>query len=269
MVARVEQLAELSPTCRLVYRRRVARAAAGAAATAGGAVMFAVALWYGVSNGIFSSAAFRGSRGLLTGVMWASWVAAAVAYVSARAWAAGRFDEQLSERLSLTGELFDDIVRVRNVTPRDVGVALARQCERWSTGLPLVGLALLAPLTLHYLFLTLVGGAWPRSVSFDEWIIMSAVIVGHCHLVLALKAWLYSRDLRAWEETELERAGSRAGWSAWKWTVVASAMPGLVLFGVPLFLVAVTGVFVPVSFAIVTARVRGERVALGACRTLM
>jgi len=266
LARRAVELSVLAPTFRGIYARRAARAAAGAVAAAGGVAVLAVALAAGVGRPMFGPN--EAATGSLTLALGATWLCALATYALARVWAASRFDDELFAQLAPTGELHTDVERARRLGPREIGMALARRRERASVGLPLVALALLAPLSLHYLCLAVLDGRWPSGARFDGWIVLSAVIVGHCHLVLAIQAWLFARRLGERGGADVAGYAARAGWSAWTWTLAASAIPGLLLYGVPLFLVGVTGVFIPVAFASMGVRVRGERVQLSVAASM-
>lgn len=257
---RLRELEELPASYRKVYARRCGRAAAGAVAAVGGVVMFTAAIGAALDHGWFFS--MPTASGALTQLLWLSWLAAFVAYFVARSWSATRFDGRLSERFALTGVLHTDLDIARHLSPRRAAADVADDAERWSLGLPLVGLALLMPLSLHYLGAAVLERSWPEAVGFDEWIVASTVLVGHCHVILAIQSWLFAKRMDRKTTDQLITGAHKQGWSAWGWTVASSAVPGAMLFGIPVFLVAITGFFIPIAFSGMTSKVQRERVAL-------
>ena len=127
---------------------------------------------------------------------------------------------------------------------------------------PLAALALLAPLTLHYLYYLATEAPVARG-SFDGWIGLSIAVVGHCHLLLAVLCWRFARRVRRRSAAELGHAPARDGWVALGLVTLASLVPGVALLGIPVLLVAVTGLlFIPAMFHWASLRVRRERHAL-------
>jgi hypothetical protein len=258
MAGRFRELEDMPATYQRVYARRWGRAAAGATLVAGGVAMFALA----IGRAIDSTWLAPRSSGVLTNVLVASWLAALIAYLFATAWSAVRFGDRLTGAFTLTGSLFTDIERARNVSPRALAGHAASRVERWSVALPLMGLALVLPLTLHLIASTVLDARWPAPREFDSWIIMSAVLVGHAHLVLAFKGWQFGRRIVQRGVPELRTVASQEGWSAWKWTVAVSAVPGLIIIGIPVVVVAVTGMYIPFAYCGLASRIRSERLAL-------
>ena len=133
---------------------------------------------------------------------------------------------------------------VRVTRPRDV---VDCRTAGASLALPLAGASLLLPLTIHALVGKLMGVDGHAS---DGWVVVSLVVVGHAHLVLAFVA---------------ARAGWRMGassanggtivtsspWRALAWTTAAAGVPGMVLYAIPPLLTFATGlVFVPAMYAL-------------------
>jgi hypothetical protein len=140
--------------------------------------------------------------------------------------------------------------------------------EKASVALPLMAIALLAPLTIH-------AGVWAAILGiqgdlsafpeFDGWVAMSLVIVGHAHLLLAFFGYRFAKKLREMPLSEIDRAGSSMAWRAFWWTVFASALPGAILYLIPPVLTLLTGLlFSPAMFFLMWKRVIAERKALGA-----
>jgi hypothetical protein len=104
---------------------------------------------------------------------------------------------------------------------------------------------------------------WVRG--FDWWICASLILVGIAHLALAYLSMRFADEVEETSLAELEHRSPRSGWAALGYTILWSALPGLVAAGIPLIVVAITGlVFVPAMFGLMRRRVIAERVALGA-----
>jgi hypothetical protein len=92
---------------------------------------------------------------------------------------------------------------------------------------PIAGLALVLPLTIH----AVVFGHGER---FDEWVAWSCLLVGHCHLALAL--------MGAWRMMRLARdEGAMKPAAIYGVTVGLAMIPGAIFLFIPPFLVAATG----------------------------
>lgn len=242
-----------------VYRDRAARSAAGMTGVAGAV---AVATTVGLEH------AFGKPDGLATWVLVGSWGAVLAAHRAARAFAPARLRRGVDRMTRPTGDLERDLDRLERATPGHAQRALADGLERSSAALPLMGLALIAPLSLHLIAVTVVRAVGGQGLiegdDFDTWIGLSLLIVGHAHITLAALGYTFARDLRASSAAVIGRTLTRKGWAALGWTVLASCVPGIVLILLPPILTAVTGlVFVPASFVLVRRKVLAERVALG------
>lgn len=240
--ARAEELAALPAAAMRVITHRAARIAAGAV---GVAAAFALAV--ATLNGGGASTA------VLVGAWPAMFLAWAVTRVAAQVW----LTAALAQHVEPTHDVLADLARLARPV-LDHLHDLADRLERRSVALPLMALALLAPLTLHFVVATLLGA----SGNFDTWIVMSLVLVGHAHLVLAWSAWRFAGALRQRSLDELYhpcRDGVRALGATFAWSILPS---GLLLF-IPPLLVALTGaLFVPASFGSMQRRVAAERTAL-------
>jgi len=114
---------------------------------------------------------------------------------------------------------------------------------------PIIGIALIGPITLHLPFALLADPG-----AFDSWVATSTWITGPAHLAFAL-----SGAIRA---TQLARA--RPAWSprsVYLITVIVSCVPFVLMLAIPPILVAVTGLpFLPILRAMepLAARERDE-----------
>jgi hypothetical protein len=250
LARRAQELDDLPPAIVSVYRWRAARAAAGATAIAGfvgmGAVTLVEALGQDFESGLATSA-------LRVGVV-ASLVACAVGALAGPA----SLRAKLVRGVALTGDPCVDRDRIEEATPARLARAKADRIERASAGLPLVGVALLGPLTLHFAVSRLIP------MPFDWWIALSLGLVGHAHLVLAYLAWKYAGRLQQARTEELAW-GDESAWSALGITVAATVLPSLWFFFVPSLLVGLTGlVLVPLAFSRMRVAILRERRVLEA-----
>ena len=129
--------------------------------------------------------------------------------------------------------------------------ALKPQCPedmlaRWGLRLPMLGLALVMPMTLHAVVTVLIGKVTP--MEFSGWIQLSSVIVGQAYIVLG---WLVYQDAnRIVNDVDAIPWTQRAWAVLWK-TSAASCVPSIILLGVPPILTFMTGsVFIPAMYFI-------------------
>jgi len=97
-----------------------------------------------------------------------------------------------------------------------------------SLALPVAGLALTLPLTLHAAVFA------SDTHGFDSWVAMSLVIVGHCHVALAV--------MGAWRMVRLTRGeNAMPPWAIYGIVVGLAMVPGALFLMIPPLLVAFTG----------------------------
>lgn len=231
-----------------VYVRRRVRAAVGGWLIAGSAAM--------------AISAFHWSA-YATRVLLAAWEAAPavalVAWIMARARATTALrsaGERAMRRDALTGD-GEVATRARvSAAFTEAGVHDGR-----AEGLVLAGVSLMAPLTLHLAYTTITHTTPISLISnFSEWMRTSLVIVGHSHLVLAFMGWRYTWRLAV---SDPGRSGVLAGFKAVGVAALVAALPGALLLGVPIALVAVTGsAFAPLAWWWATQRMRSDRATL-------
>lgn len=178
-----------------IFARRIARIAFGVVLLAG-MVALVVAAAAGSSHGELPPG--RSAAQILGTTWFAATVAAAAAYALAAA---------------LPLRLAPDALFVPSLV------------------VPAAGGALILPLTLHLLFLLMMGA---RSSGFDEWVRWSLVITGVAHLVFAAACVVRVRRLATGD------ASMTPGRIFWI-TVTATCLPFVVLWGIPPVVVALTG----------------------------
>src|SRR5262249_52481299 len=150
--------------------------------------------------------------------------------------------------LTLTGSLGEDLARLEQRHPvRAIEQRLAK-LETWATGLPLVALSLLMPLTLHLVVAIVCGLA--KCEEYGNWIQVSLIVVGHAHLALVAMTIGFARKLRRMANHEIAVMSVHREWAkAWAAAIAAACMPGVVFLLVPPLLTMVTGLlFIPLMF---------------------
>ncbi len=248
---RQRELAALPPVLRVIYARRVSRAVAGAAAATGGLAL----LGFGVIRALAVGA--QGADGQLTLLLGSCWVAAVLLYVGAGAWAKVSFDRALAAELRVQGEVFQCLQQLRAVNLRGRALAMINGAASPSVTLWLSGLCILLPLSLHYAAVSLFTLQVAPHHGFDVYIVLSACIVGHCHLVLFYCAICDGRALVT-GAIGLEES-ARLGWGTYGWVVLSSLVPGLGFIGIPVLLVAITGLYLPFAYGWTGHRIGQER----------
>jgi hypothetical protein len=254
------EAAALPDAVAAVYGRRRARLDAGICGIACAGVLVA-------------AAALRQSG--LTSILHASWICMAAVYLFSREAARHHLARAMGRSFSPTGTVEEDVLRMGELRPAGVVKQLAEQIEWRSVWVPMAALALLVPLSLHYLVVAALHAAVPDAHEFDGWISLSLLCVGHCHVVLCWQAWRFARALR--EQPDVFSVGllaDRSGWHAWGVTIASSIAAGMLLLvvvpiaGVALIIVApavvaATGLaFIPTMFMRMGRKVREERLLL-------
>lgn len=235
--------------------RALAAVAAARRAREVGAALALVGLVPVVAAGLVAGLGERSLPGLATLAFVAMGAVALVGWQVAARMLRARMASTLRARLLPSDDPLRDLERLER---DDAGAALLAEARRRGTlslVLPMVAVSLLAPLTLHLpvaLVLFSERGLHHTLAEFDKWMLYSAVLVLHCHLLLGGLAWRFVRRLARGQVHFTE--GSAAGMGALGWVTLASLMPGVFLIGIPTGVVAITGlVFVPLMF-----RVAGE-----------
>ena len=260
------EVATLPAVVPAVYARRRARIVAGA---------------MGVACAVFMAISAALRREGLTTILQAAWLCMVGVYVFARSAALAHVQGQLDRAFTATDDVGGDVLRLEAVTPATVVREMAEKLEWWSIAVPMTAMALLLPLTLHYIVALVLRVSVPDGRDFDGWISLSLLFVGHCHVVLAYQAWRFARALR--ETPDVFSVGliaDRSGWQAWGVTIASSLVAGVLLLvvvpiaGIALVVVApavvaATGLaFIPTMFSRMGRRIREERLLLVYPRTV-
>lgn len=250
-LARELQL-EVPPELGRIFARRQARIAAGCTAIA---AFLAMVVHF----------VLVGSLGLSFYLLGA-WGVAAVIYITVRL-AAPHWLARQVRRLygARDGDIFDELSQIESNLPRQFMLDRVHRLENRSLRVPMVAVALVAPLSIH--LLVALGLLSVSLYSFSHWIVTSLILVGHAHLTLAVFAAVHAGRLqgeldqgRRSPSERIPLNGAPRGLVALLWTVGASAIPGVVLLCIPPLLVALTGLlFVPWIFHWASQRAVSER----------
>jgi hypothetical protein len=189
-------------------------------------------------------------------------------------WGARRIAHRLVTRrleapLVMTGNAAADVVLLQTADRLGEARAMVGRWEWAGAALPLAGLSFLSPLTIHLAVWTLFSGWFAEPVhwsvaSFGEWMSISAYLVGHAHLALALCSVWWARSLSRRPTRRIRLDLTWAWFRALAITVLVACIPGALLFGIPPLLVAFTGLlFVPAMYLGTIRTMTIERLALG------
>jgi hypothetical protein len=193
-----------------------------------------------------------------TQIMAVSWGGVAVVYCVARGMAWWHLRRLGKKIYRSTEDVFEEIARLETGGLTHFAVKRASYYEVSSFAWLLVVFSLLAPLTLHLLFSLAFLSVGPSS--FNGWIRISLLVVGHSHLVLLVLSILHIIQTKRELDRGIRCRGSSRGFKALLWTTLASALPGIVLFCIPPALVFLTGIiFVPWIFSWAHNRMVEER----------
>jgi hypothetical protein len=271
VLERQVEVAALPEAISSVYVRRRARSDAGVTGIACAALLVL-------------AAALRHDG--LTTILHGSWLCILGVYFFSRAAARHQLRRTLLRSFNPTLDADEDVRRLSELRPAGVVKALAETIEWRSIALPMTALAMLVPLSLHWVAAAALGFGAPDTREFDGWISLSLLCVGHCHIVLAAQAWRFANVLQATPDVfSVGLHADRAGWQAWGVTVASSVVAGLLFLvvvpvgvalavmsiaGIALIMVvvapavvAVTGLaFVPTMFTRMGRKVREERLLL-------
>lgn len=196
---------------------------------------------------------------LLTAILLGSWPAAGLAFLVTRAWARRSFERRMLVPIDVSADVHADLERARRFDPGQHATRMLVAMEAGSMAPLLAGAAMLLPLTIQF-FAGLVLSA--DIDDYDGWIAISAIAVGHCHLILAVRAWRYGKRLAAVPTMALLHRSYDPGWKTYGIVLAASVFPGVLLMFVPVILVAVTGLFIPLIYGWAARRIASERDAL-------
>jgi hypothetical protein len=130
--------------------------------------------------------------------------------------------------------------------------------------LPLVLASLVLPLAVHaavYFPFALLTHTSAPLAGFSVWMYLSAMVVGHAHVALAICAGFFGRKLAASKTDENDDEATRKAWVRAYWIAVGVAsVPGILLLAVPTVLSLATGIgVIPLMFRAAAHLARRER----------
>ncbi|MCC6994013.1 MAG: hypothetical protein IT370_05230 [Deltaproteobacteria bacterium] len=164
------------------------------------------------------------------------------------------FDRKLAAGAQPGPDPLRDLDRLAHETPQHRASAMVARLGHASLGLPMVGLVLAAPLTMHFVVYLMLGGR--LTDDFDTWIRLSAFLVGFAHIVLAILTWGVAHEIVV-GEPRTTAAGLIGN------TTLAACVPGIIAIAIPPLLVAVTAaLFVPFMLAWARRRAGHENATL-------
>jgi len=240
---RQRELQELPGELRTLYARRVARTVAGITAFVGMTAVFLSAA------GMMIYFAFDIPRCIASGIGVATvsvWGLTPLAY-GVSYWIA---DRSLERRLTpeTAPDLHASLSFLKYFDPRRLVASAVGPWERRAIAWPLMGIAMTAPLMIHYVVASLLTGQPASLDEFGMWVGLTALIVGHVHYFVGVQGVSFARDVVASPVERLPTLKGR-GWRALLVAAGTSLMPGLAALGIPCMVVVVTGlVFLPVSY---------------------
>ena len=243
-----------------IHARRVARVAGGATGIAGaGCITFVSGLTYG-AKALLGVTLFA-NEPPVTSILVATVLLVPLAMAIAWSVARHRMRTTIESAVQPTTDVRLDVARLEHTPPLALLSARVDSLEFQSVWVPLMGWALVAPLSMHLVLAILLGWVGVGKLEdFDWWILVSLVLTGVGHAVLCTMAVRFARRLRAWRTSSTERALSV--WAPYGWTMLGACVPGIVLYCVPPLIAAVTSLFIPVTFSALRQRVLSERAAL-------
>lgn len=243
-----------------IHARRIARVAGGATAIAGaGCITFVSGLTYG-AKALFDVSLFA-NEPPVTSMLVATVLLVPLAMAIAWSVARPRMRTAIEGAVQPTSDVRHDVARLEHAPPLALLAGRVDSLEFHSVWVPLVGWALVAPLSMHLMLAIVLGWVGIGNLEqFDWWILVSLVLTGVGHAVLCTMAVRFARRLRAWRTSSTGRAPSV--WVPYGWTMLGACMPGIILYCVPPLIAAVTSLFIPVTFSAVKRRVLAERATL-------
>ena len=198
-------------------------------------------------------------------ILLGTWLATGLSYGVAHRVTRWRIHAMDRRRGAISDDPLVDVARLERGGCIEQMLWSTHRLEAPSFILPLVALTLLTPLSAHMLIGTTVLGL--NLYSFNAWVLISLLLVGHAHITLLVLAVMHVLRVRAELDSRAPVQGAARGFWALLWTVAASSIPGAVLLCIPPMLVALTGLlFVPWMFhwaSRCAQRERGDLEAMG------
>jgi len=196
LVRRREELATVPDALRSVYVARAARAASALLIAMFMAALIAAAAVPAVASAVASVVPGR-NPAVLSSLLFAALVGGSLTYFLARARAERRFARTLARAVAPTGDARADVERLTKLSPKALGLDLARRRELAAIGLPMLAAAVLVPCAAIYACMALVEWGYPRPAAFDDTLAAFAPqLVAGALLGIAAASMLAPRLLR-------------------------------------------------------------------------
>lgn len=185
---RRDELATMPHALRRIYVARVARIAAAASATVGGAILLGAAVHPGYQE--YLSGLLPGREpAVLSTLLLSTLVLSTLAYLLGRCLAEARFTKAMSSCVLPGNDVSTDVERLGHERPDDVASAMIRRFERPGAALVPAGIALAAPCALGWATMAAIKGGYPDERSVELIINRlsgSLVAIGAAGLIAAL-----------------------------------------------------------------------------------
>src|SRR5262245_60187282 len=212
----------VSDEAREVYARRVARQSAG------WALIFAALT--------LIATAFSGASEAPTWILIMSWPFAGFVYALTHLAATIAFRYDLAHAIAEEARRTQGEVALTALA-RLRARAIVEPRERSSFAPLLAGTALVGPLSVHWIVAAIFSGVMRFEAidarDFTTWIQVSLVVVGHAHVVFAIAAARYARNMSNLGATSLAAGVDGGGSRALTAAIVTAAVPGLLAIGIP------------------------------------
>jgi len=178
-----------------------------------------------------------------------------------------------SKAPGVAGDETTDLARLEAESPFAWRERRLAALEAPSAALPMVATTAFAPLCLHLMFYL----AWktqeqgPASLAdFGQWIAVSMLVVGHAHIALAICCVLFAVAMAKLQTAAIVVRPKHRDWlRALGVATLVSAVPGILLLGVPPMISVVTGLaFIPLMYLWTRKALLHERAPIDAAREL-
>ena len=174
----------------------------------------------------------------LAALLFFGWGASALTWAALALTGRRTFRRLLAGAFSFSGDSARDLEMLRNRRARDVAREMVDDLETAAVAWPLAAAAMTLPLILHFLIFEISSGLQADPGEFGGWVLCSALLVTHCHIVLARRLYRYGADIAR------GLPGDDFGLAAIGVAMATSLIPGALLFGVSTVLVGLTGIVI-------------------------
>jgi len=265
-------LADVLPLMEKVYARRWSRIVGGSVGVFLGGIW---PLLNFLPRHHFQSGAPFVTRSILTDWMLGSvalaLLAAAITYPLARFRAKGALRSR--NAIPVVDDEAADLAQLDAQAPFAWRERRLSALEAPSTALPMIATTAFAPLCLHlmfYLAWSTVDHGRGSLNDFSQWISVSMLVVGHAHIALAVCCLLFALAMSKLQTGDIVDRPKHRDWlRALGVATLVSAVPGILLLGVPPMISVATGLaFIPMMYLGARKALLHERAPIDAAREL-